>query len=370
MEQNRTSKLGFIAVLLVVLLILTIPLSLLFFNTGRVLLDRALIKKVVTREVTESELVAVTLEWWALRRAQERVVTGEAQTGIREPDALKAMQFLDRKDWGAIRNDALPVQIVSGYVAATIDPFYEWVDNNNPLPLINLDLKTFKDWNRGARAIKYADLVYSKLPACKKEDVDDFLKRQAAAAPGQEVLYNLFTPCAFPDPFRGDQSQDYRDGMTEVIDEAPDRFSLTLELSRLEKQSGVGAAAVKNQIRLLRTLSGLAPIVPLLLLALLVAYGRKSRMDLLRWVGLPLIVGGLVGLLPVFAYQGTISALLTAGPMSEVPAGVRTEFTRAFGVLFAEIFNPMAMESLVVMLAGLGVIAFGIAQTRKKKSTA
>ncbi len=283
---------------------------------------------------------------------------------MREPDALKALQFLDRTNWKSIRDEALPNQIVSAYVNTTLDGVYEWIDNANPLPTITLELKTLKDWNRPPRAWKYADLVYSKLPPCKQDDIDDFLRRLFSVPPGQEVLYNLFTPCEFPMPWTPDQHQDYRDGMDEVIDNAPDRFNLTLELSRIEKQAGVGAAVIKQQIRILRLFAGLSPVVPVVLLVLLIAYGLKSRFDLMRWVGLPLLVGGLVGLLPSLAYMGMISALLTAGPMSEVPATVRAEFTRAFGVLLAEVFNPMALEAALAAALGLGVIVFGIVRAR------
>ncbi|MBI3740588.1 MAG: hypothetical protein HY257_02380 [Chloroflexi bacterium] len=367
---QKTGNVGCVAIVLVILLILTIPLSLLFYNVGRVIFDKPLVKKVVTREVTESDLLAVTLEWFALRRAQERVVTGQAQTAIREPDVLKAIQFLERKDWKNIRDEALPAQIVGGYVSTTLDGVYDWLDSNNPLPIITLELKSLKDWNRPPRAFKYADLVYSKLPPCKQDDIDDFVKRLAAAPPGTEVLYNLFTPCAFPLPWTPDQTQDYRDGMNEVIDNMPDRFNLTLELSRVEKQSGVGAAAIKNQIRFLRAAAGLSPLVPILFLVLLIAYGSKSRFNFARWVGLPLLVGGLVGLLPSLTYASAISAALTSGAMSEVPKAVQAEFTRAFGVLFAEIFNPMGIEAAIISAIGLGVIIFGVIQKRKMKESA
>ncbi len=366
--SQQSNKAGCFAIVLVILLILTIPLAILFFNVWRVMSDRSLAKNVVTREVVESDLLPVTLEWFSLRRAQERVLTGEAQTAIREPDALKAMQFLDRKDWKTIRDEALPSHIVSSYVGTTIDGVYDWVDSNNPLPIVALELKTLKDWNRPPRAWKYADLIYSKLPPCKKDDIDDFLKRLAAAPPGTEVLYNLFTPCGFPMPWTPDQHQDYRDGMNEVVDNVPDQFSLTLELSRIEKQAGVGAASIKSQVRLIRTLAGLAPIVPIVLLIVLIAYGLRSHIGLARWVGMPLLVGGLVGLIPVLVYQGAIGALLTIGPLSEVPAGVRTEFTRAFGVLLGEIFNPMAIEAVAVSVIGLIVIVFGMMQARKKST--
>jgi hypothetical protein len=81
------------AFVLAILFVLTLPLALLAFNVGRVLSDAPLIKRVVTHEVTESNLVPVTLRWFAQRRAQERVMTGEAKTALSEPDVLKALEF-------------------------------------------------------------------------------------------------------------------------------------------------------------------------------------------------------------------------------------------------------------------------------------
>jgi hypothetical protein len=56
------------------------------------------------------------------------------------------------------------------------------------------------------------------------------------------------------------------------------------------------------------------------------------------------------------------------GPLSEVPLQVRNEFARSIGVFAAEMFNPMLMESLVILLIGLGVTVFGVMRGRAKKS--
>ena len=47
-----------IAFLLVLLFVLSLPVALLSFNLGRVLFDGPLVKRVVTKEVTESDLIA------------------------------------------------------------------------------------------------------------------------------------------------------------------------------------------------------------------------------------------------------------------------------------------------------------------------
>ncbi len=159
----------------------------------------------------------------------------------------------------------------------------------------------------------------------------------------------------------------YLDGREEIIDNAADRFFLTQELSRIEKQSGVGAENVKQQILLIRTLANLSIIVPLIFLALLVLLALRSQMDFARWIGLPLVVGGVLALLPTLVYQPIIGSLLTLGPLSEVPAQVRAEFARSFGVLLAEAFNPMLVESLAIIVVGMAMVIVGI--LRKPKAS-
>lgn len=350
----------FIAFLLVLFFVFTLPIALLMFNVGRVIFDAPLVKRVVTREVTESDLIATTLRWFAQRRAQERVMTGEAKTAISEPDTLKALQFPTIEHWRQIKGIVLPNRFLENWVSVTLDGLYAWIDTKDPLPNVILDLKAWKDYNRSQYGHQAIQIVYSSLPPCQQADIDDFLKRLKAAPPGQEVLYNLYTPCMFPDPWRPDQNQDYLDERDKIIDLAPDRFFLTQELARVEKESGVGAENIKQQIRLFRTLaqwSILGPILVLILLAILVL---RSRFGFARWIGVPLLAGGILSLLPTLVYQPIVNAVLIAGPMSEVPREVQTEFTRAFGVLLAEVFNPMLLQSAVILLIGLAITGIGL----------
>ncbi|MBI4790147.1 MAG: hypothetical protein HY782_24190 [Chloroflexi bacterium] len=358
----------FVAFLLVLLFVITLPLALLSYNIGRVVFDGALVKRVATKEVTESDLIAIIVRWFAQRRAQERVLTGEAQTAIREPDALKALEFPTNEDWRKIKAEVLPNEFLTTWVAVAVDGLYSWIDTKDPLPQITFELKPWKDYNRSQHGWNAIQVVYNSLPPCKQPDIDDFLKRLAAVPPGQEVLYNLYTPCMFPDPWRPDQNQDYLDSRNEILDSAADRFFLTQELSRIEKQSGVGAESIKQQLILIRTAAAWSLLVPLIFVALMFLLALRSRMDWARWLGIPILVGGLLSLLPALVYQTIVNALLTMGPMSEVPREVQTEFARAFGVLLAEVFSPMLIESLVIMVIGLAIVIAG--SVRKPKVAA
>ena len=359
----------FIALIVVLCLLVCLPLALVMFNTGRVLFDAPLVKRVVTREVTESDLVPAVLRWLTYRRAQERVMTGEAKTAIDEPDVLKALEFPTIENWRVIKMVVMPNQFLETWTATTLDGLYTWVDNNDPLPQITLDFKPWKDYNRSPHADKAIQIVYDSLPPCQQPDIDDFLKRLAAAPPGKEVLYNLYTPCMFPMPWKPDQNQDYLSERERIIAAAPDRFFLTQELSRVQKETGVGAETLKGQIRLIRTAANLSIVVPIGLLLLLFLLTFRSPLAVTRWIGLPLLVGGLLTLLPALAYQPLVNAILIAGPMSEVPNEVRTEFLRAFGVLLAEIFRPMLYQSLALILFGL-LFTFGGLIRRPRRAAA
>lgn len=353
---------GCLAFFIALAFVACLPLALLAFNVNRVVFDAPLVKRVVTKEVTESDLIAVTLQWLAQKRAQERVLTGEAQTAIREPDALKALQFPDLDAWRKIRALVLPNQFLAQWTATTIDGVYGWIDSTDQIPNIILDFRAWKNQMKSANGHQAIQIVYDSLPACKQADIDDFLKRLAATPPGKEILYNLYTPCMFPAPWRSDQNQDYLDSRDEIMDNAPDIFNLPQELARVDKQAGVGADALKQQLKTIRLLGWAALVVPLGLIALLVLLGVRSQIGIARWLGLPLLVGGLLSLLPTLTYSLVVGSVLTAGPMSEVPKQVTAEFTRAFGVLLAEIFNPMLIESLALMLIGLIVVIVGIAR--------
>jgi hypothetical protein len=252
----------------------------------------------------------------------------------------KAIQYLNRDHWRKIKAEVLPNQLLAWWTSAVVDGVYDWIDSSDVVPNITLDFKPWKDYVRGPRATNAVQILYDAMPPCKQAEIDDFQRRLKAAPPGTKVLYNLGAPCAFPNPWRPDQMQQYRDGMNEVVNNVPDKFALSQELARIEKQQGIGAEAIKQQLRVMRLAAVLGLFVPLILLVLIALFGIRSFSGAGLWIGLPLMVGGL-------------------GPMSEVPSQVRTEFIRAFGVLLGEILQPMLLQSLVIVFVGLVLAVVG-----------
>ncbi|MCC7361674.1 MAG: hypothetical protein IT317_19475 [Anaerolineales bacterium] len=334
------------------LFVLVLPLALLAYNVGRVVFSPPLIKRVVADEVINSELLPIVLEWFSQRRAQERVDMGEALTGITEPDIVLLLSYMDRADWRNVKTEVLTAEILAGWVTDTVDATYAWIDTSDRVPPITWSLQPFKTRVLSEHGVAAIVIAYDNLPPCQQAEIDDFLARQAAVPAGTEVLYNL---CHFPKPWEEDQFNDYVNALEDVVANIPATFALTRELQQSgDDTQGVGPEVLKQYLRLIRLLYVWAWVVPLVLWLLILTLGVRTAPQLGRWGGVPLVLGGLLAVLPAVLYAVLITSLLAAGPLSEVPPVVRTEATRAILRLAAEVFRPMLIQAII--LTGVGLL--------------
>ncbi len=351
-----------LAFILALLLVVGLPLFLLVFDVWRVVFNPPLIKNFITYEVVSSDLIPVGLEWFSDRRAQERVQKGEALTGIDEPDIVLLMSFLGREDWRAIKKELLTDEFLTHIVSVTVDGTYAWIDSTDRVPQITWELNPLIDRLDSEHGVNGIVIAYDNLPVCTQKEIDDYLYRLSLVPPGVEVLYNL---CQFPQPWHDDQFSDYKNALFKVVANVPQQFALTDELSRVADQGGIGPDALKGQLILIRTLGNLAWLLPLVLLLLIVAVIVRSLKTLSRWVGLPLLVGGFLALLPTLVYRWLIVNVLATGALSETPEIIKPEVIRVITRAADEIFKPMMLQAIVIMVLGLGLLLwYGLASRR------
>jgi hypothetical protein len=346
----------FIAVILVFILLIAIPLAILAFDVGRVVFNQPLVKRVVTEIVTESDLIPAALAWFSETRARERYAGGEAEAWVEEPNIVSLIEFMDIVDWREIRWEVLTNKILTEWTSITVGGTYEWIDSDDRVPDIQWSMESFirlVDSEHGTRSISIA---YSALPSCKEDQISDFKTRLAAAPPGTEVLYNL---CEFPDPWHEDQFGDYLESLEDLIANIPRRFDLTVRLSRVQDTAGVGPDAIKTQLRLIRWLMKLAPLIPVALLFLILVFEVRSLRSFGQWWGIPLTIGGVFTLLVALTYRPLVTVLLIAGPLSETPELIREEVLSGMLTLASYIFKPMLWQSLAVLAVGLVLILIG-----------
>ena len=356
-----------LAALLALLLVISLPLALLMFDTGRVLFNPPLVKAILTDEVVHSEFLPLALEWFSDLRAQERVDSGEALTGETEPDIVLLMSFLERDDWKLIKAEVLTDEILTGWVSDTVDGFYAWIDSTERVPQITWEMQPFIERVNTEHGVNSIVIAFNEMDDCNQAQIDDFLARQAAVPPGTEVLYNL---CKFPDPWREDQFNDYVNALDGVVENIPLKFNLTQEAGNLSEAEGQGPEAIKQQLRQIRWWMQWGWVIPAALLLLIAVLVVRSPETAGRWLGIPLAVAGVFTLLPVLGYRGLITSLLSFGPLSEVPAELRAEALRISLRLADEIFRPMLIQAVVLMLIGVALIVWLYVAQRKARQPA
>jgi len=286
----------------------------------------------------------------------------DARPAEDEPDIVQLIEIVDSDDWRRVRAEVLPDEILAEWVSVSVDGVYAWIDSDDRIPNIVLQLQPFKDRVNSQHGINSVQIVYDSLAPCEQAQIDDFQSRLDAAPVGKEVPYNL---CQFPDPWCEDQISDYHDSLLEVVGNVPAELALSQELAQEENPGSIGPEALKNQLRLARSLAHLAPLGALALLLLILLLAVRSWREFGRWWGLPLLIGGFLVVLMALLYSPVIATLLSAGPMSEVPPLVRHEATQATTRVTKLIFGPMLRQSLVVF--GLGLVLTIVAAVAKDK---
>ncbi len=356
-----------LALLIAPVLMLALPVSLLAFDLWRVVFNPPLVKALIADEIVNSDLIPVALEWFSDQRAQQRVASGEALTGVDEPDIVLLISFLDRDDWRAIKHEVLADDLLTHLVSVTVDNTYGWIDSAERVPQITWDLKPFVERVNGEHGVNAITIAYGNLPPCKQEEIDDYLYRLSLVPPGTEILYNL---CEFPDPWHEDQFTDYVNALFAVVDNIPTEFALTAVLAGVADQGGVGPEALKQQLRLIRLLGGTAWALPLVLVLLIVALVVRSLPSLGRWLGVPLLVGGFIALLPALAYRYLITNVLAAGLLSEIPDLIRPEVVRVISRVADTVFQPLLIQAAVIVLVAIVLMMLQMLTGRKKPEPA
>ena len=345
-----------IAFFILLILLIALPVSILAYDIGRVVFDQVLVKGIITDIVTDSDLIPAALKWYSQQRAEQRYGAGEAIAWDDEPDIVDLLSMVSIESWREIRGEALPDEILTEWISVAVDGTYEWIDSADRIPDVTLDLQPFKtrvNSEHGENAIR---VVYESLPPCTEDEIADFRARQAASLPGEEVLYNL---CQFPDPWTSDQVSDYHNSLILVVENIPDTFALTQELSRLEDTSGIGPELVKAQLLLVRQIMRLAPLIPVVLMLLILLFAIRSLKELGNWWGIPLSLDGALLLILALIYPATLIGVLTVGPLSEVPPLVSEEALSDLMILVGEILRPLMWQSIIILALGLVLIIVG-----------
>ncbi len=341
-----------IGLLFVLLFLISLPLSLLFYDVGGVVFNPPLVKSILTDVVLESDLIPAGVQWYAEQRAGEFEGVGGGDVG--QPNLLALFSFLDMESWQAIRAEALPDEMAEQWISTAVDAVYFWLDSDAPLPEISWSLSAFKSRLESEHGRNVMEIVFSAMPPCSEDQVADFKATQTAGS--GEVPFEM---CQFPDPWLSLQVDQFHRSLGLVIAQIPDTFDLTETFSQQAGASDDRMTRIKLQIQFLRSVMKWVPLIPAVILLLVLLFAVRSLKELGRWWGIPLLIGGGFSLLVSMISRTSVLGLVAFGPLGDVPVLVRDELVSVLARLTHYIFQPLMWQAVVIVLLGTLLLVVG-----------
>lgn len=360
-EASTASKV--IAVLLAIIFVFTAVVGVVGYDVWRVLFNAPLVKQVLTDEMLHSDLVPAILESFSENRAKERINKGESLSGIDEPDIVLLMSYLDADKWREIKDIMLTDEFVTHLISVAVDGLYGWIDSSDVWPQVVWEMSDIKTRLVGEQGEEAIMIAYEAMPECTKEEIADFTSRLAAMPPGVEVLYNL---CQFPVPWHDDQVEDYKNALIDVNQNIPPQYDFSKMLSEGQATSQANPEMLKVQLRGLRQLAQLGWIIAVVLLGLIALLAVRSLRSLGQFVGIPLLISGLLVLLIGFTAQPSITNFVSSILLSNTTDFLRQEVGRSLSHLTGEIFQPMLLEGGILVFIGIVLIVLMMVKKGKR----
>jgi hypothetical protein len=337
MSQDQRScfetGLKIIAVVMVIGLVLCMPLALAGRSFGRVFFRPAILSAVLRNSVIGSGALEGLIKGNVLSRELFDTISGE------EEQIRRYFDYLSPGEREEIILALIPPDWIENQFTQVLQDFFEWLDDDRPVPKLVLDLAPLKANLLGGGINTFVDIVIDSWPSCKQEQVEQL---QRSFFESGQLLKDLCEP---PEPLRSRVVDLASIGFEKQVRQIPESILL------VETDApGDDFLAMKEQLRFFRALSLWGWMLPLSLLGLIMAFAIRTWKDFGRWWGIPLLLGG-VGTLFVALILSALredllvawsSGIINAGPLQDIfktgldalyGAGLRTIWLQGFSVV-------------------------------------
>ena len=272
-----------LAAFLACIVIIALPICLLMYNVGRVVFSPEIMTDLLRNRLVESGVLRGFITDSLLSPESLR------EQGPGEFDFSQVLKNLSSEERGAIIDILIPPKWIGDQISNSFRAINTWFDDDRPLPLIHLDMGPIKERLLGGGAIEIVDMIVDSWPSCSVAQVEHL--REAIEFGGE--FPDFF--CEPPEPFRGRIIDLTSEQLVQMVRELPQELSLSGDQPQPQDMTDI--AAMKDWIRLARTLSRSIWLLPIALLGLIMALVVRSWSDLGRWWGIPLLIGGVFTLL-------------------------------------------------------------------------
>ena len=369
MKTLFTAILKFLAFLMAGVLILVLPLSMVVSNVGNVLFNQEQITEIVKGVALDSELIPAALEVQTNRKAteiSEKIERPNRPEG-QELDLYNLISSMEEENWKKFKEALLSDEVIETWIQTIFDGFYNWLDTDEPIPFISLDMQPIIDRMSGPEGEAAVVAFYDSLPDCSDRTMEGMQTNPGDPLPRSKMVTELCKLSTFP---HADQIEVYKEVMKMVVEATPQEYNAIQAILKQREQIG-GVFTLKWTIRTWRWQTDTALLVPLFLLLLILFLGVRSMEGLGQWFGIPLIGGGLISLITALLsktlWRGWLAERL---PVEVIPPTslLYHELIDGTSRIIGPIFNPLILQSFVILLIGAGLLTMGFI-LRMRKAT-
>ena len=318
----------FLAILFALFFVFAFPLTLVGRDFDQLVFDADAVTEVVSENLADNPGFSLSV----LNQFTNFITSGEdADTDPVAQFVRLGLRNLTQNDIGELLNLTLPPELIADAFVQITSGFYEWLDNDEPYPVIQLNVAPLKD-NLNTNRRSVLETVLNALPDCSADQLLDYVFSGDLGN-----LENL-PVCQPPEPI-----------YTEVLNLAdvlipawlaslPDNLDLSQQLRAQVQVEQLDQ--IKTNLLRTRTFLRWSWLPVLVLYLISIPMWARSWPSLLAWAW-PLALSGLMGLFIA------LSLWLSAAGAPELI--VTLFFENSLGGLFDSVRNILA--GLVTLIA-------------------
>jgi len=333
-----------LAVVFALFVVLTIPLSLMTFNLGRVFFSPGVVNEVSTQAITETDLITPLVN----QMSRENL-----EAGGEEPGLKKLFEKLETSEWRQIKQEILPDDLINAWVENVVDNLYGWLDSEEIYPQIQIDTSVISQRLKGEQGEKVAAIIFQSLPPCGEEEMEKVASDPSTLLEPETVLGLL---CKIPAVPPEAQIRIYDTVLERIAEEIPQEVNFSTELKNSEDLGEGELLRAKEILRDVRLGSRLILLLPVGFLFLVALFGVRSLAGLGGWWGVPITVGSGISLGSTYVYPRLAYQVFASDIPGQIPSVLQTVALKAMEQLSRVVLLRVRWQSSVSLLVGLALL--------------
>jgi len=333
-----------IALAMLAIFVFALPISLSVRGFGEVLFNPERAKDIVRSALVQEEFIANI----AKQATQAILIGGDESDNPASLIVQNGLEQLSQDEWGELISIVAPAEVVAGSADLLIDSYADWLNGDEELPVISLDLAPWKE-SIAANSDKILERVMTALPECSTEELADLAIDSLTS--GAEAIGSI-PACKPPEPLYSLVIISAREAVPRFLRAAPDEIDLgAMEIRGLDQ-----LIQLKETLNRVRFAVNWAWLLVVGLGAVAILIGARTLAAALKWAGWSLLIAGLITLvlrqlLGIFSSYWLSNIVSTL--FNENADLVLSALSNLFGEVIEVVSSQLAVQAGYILAAAV-----------------